>query len=161
MLDAMSLALLLDAKALHWWERPEMAWPLGIAGICVLALGMLIAPKWASSFRARGKQGVLDPLQVEEMVMASSPLILDIRDQAEFKGKLGHIRGAMCIPHAEVLTRFEELRSKDPRPIIIVDTTDKRCYEVSDFLKKQGFDWIYVLKGGLRAWHRDRLPLYH
>lgn len=160
MLDAMSLALL-DAPALHWWERPEMAFPLAITGICFLALCLLIAPKLASSYRARGKQGVLDPLQVEEMVMASSPLILDIRELAEYKGKLGHIRGSLCMPYAEVPTRFEEIRSKDPRPVIIVDTTDKRCYEVSDFLKKQGFDWIYILKGGIRAWHRDRLPLYH
>lgn len=158
--DVMSLALYLGSPALPWWERPEMAWPLGIAGICALALIFIMAPAMASSYRARGKQGVLDPIQVEEMVMGSSPLVLDIRDAAEFKGKLGHIRGAVCMPFAEVPKRYEELRSKEPRPLIIVDNTDKNCYEVSEFLRKQGFDWIYILKGGLRAWRRDRLPLY-
>lgn len=146
----------------YWQQHPELILPIGITTACLMFVALLLAgPKLMANYRARGRQGVLDPLQVEEMVMGSSPLVVDIREAMEFKGKLGHIRGAVCMPYAELPKRFEELRSKDPRPVIIVDATDKRAYEVSDFLRKQGFDWIYVLKGGLNAWHRERLPLYH
>lgn len=158
---AMFLALLSATPAQAWWEKPEMAWPIAIAGISLLAILFLVMPKVAASFRARGKQGVLDPIQVEELLLGSSPLIVDIRDAADFKGKHGHLRGSICMPYAEVPKRFEELRCNPPRPVIVVDTSDDRSYKVSDFLKKQGFDWIYVLKGGIRAWRRDRLPMYH
>lgn len=151
----------LGLKDLGHGFRPEMYYPIGIAGVALLMMLALSGPAIAANWRARGRSGILDPTQVEEMVLGSSPLILDIRDVAEFKGKVGHIRGALCMPYAEVPKRFKELQSKDPRPIIIVDTTDKRCYDVYDFLKKQGFDWLYVMKGGINAWQRDRLPLYH
>jgi rhodanese-related sulfurtransferase len=150
----------LDAAS--WQQHKHLALPIGITAGCLLFIALLLTgPKLMSDLRARGRQGVLDPIQVEEMVMGSSPLLVDIREVLEFKGKLGHIRGSVCMPYEELPQRFEELRSKDPRPLIIVDVSDKRAYEVSDFLRKQGFDWIYVLKGGLSAWRRERLPLYH
>lgn len=150
----------LDAAS--WQQHKDLALPIGVTAGCLLFIAfLLMGPKMMSNYRARGRQGVLDPIQVEEMVMGSSPLIVDLREVLEFKGKLGHIRGSLCMPYEELPQRFEELRSKDPRPLIIVDISDKRAYEVSDFLRKQGFDWIYVLKGGLSAWRRERLPLYH
>ena len=148
--------------AASWAKHKDLALPIGITAGCLLFIALLLSgPKMMSNYRARGRQGVLDPIQVEEMVMGSSPLVVDIREVLEFKGKVGHIRGSVCMPYEELPKRFEELRSKDPRPIIVVDASDNRSYEVSDFLKKQGFDWIYVLKGGLSAWRRERLPLYH
>lgn len=158
------LLLALVAQGLqggYWLQHPELIFPIAVTAGCLLFVALLLmGPKLMANYRARGRQGVLDPIQVEELIMSSSPLIVDIRDVAEFKGKLGHIRGAMCMPYAELPKRFEELRSKDPRPVIVVDATDKRAYEVSDFLRKQGFDWLYVMKGGINAWKRERLPLY-
>jgi len=31
----------------------------------------------------------------------------------------------------------------------------------TDLLKAHGHPWVYVLSGGLKAWRRARLPLYH
>ncbi len=161
MIPAILLVQSPDAASQPWYLRPETAYPSAIAALCILALLVIIAPKWAASWRARGKQGVLDPLQVEEIIMSNNPLILDIRDPEDYRGKTGHLRGALPIPFAEVRQRMEEFRSKEPRPIIIVDDTDKRAYLIYNLLRENGFTWIYVLKGGIRAWKRERMPLYH
>ena len=154
--------LLMGIQSGAWnsW-RPEEVYPLAAVGFALLALLIVMTPRLLSSWRARGKQGVLDPVQVEELVMTASPLVLDLRDREAYKGKLGHIRGSLNMPYANVGNHFEELRTKEPRPIIIMDNGDKRSYEIAAFLGQKGFDWIYVMKGGIKAWKRDRLPLYH
>jgi rhodanese-related sulfurtransferase len=144
-----------------WYEKPEMAYPIAGTVLCVLLALLVAAPQIAAWWRARGREGVLDPVQADEIMGTNAPLVLDLREPLEFKGKLGHIKGTLPMPYAEVGKRLEELRSKEPRPILIVDTTCKRSYIIADYLRSKGFDWVYVLKGGLRAWKKARLPLYH
>lgn len=152
--------MLLQAPDAPWYERPEMAYPIYGTAACLLLLLLVSLPRITSWWRARGKQGVLDAVSVEEMLMTNSPLILDVREPHLYKNKLGHIRGALPMPYAEVGKRLEEMRTKEPRPIIVVDLTDERAYIIADYLRSKGFDWVYVLKGGLKAWKRARLPLY-
>lgn len=156
-----ALLALLDPVQPAWYERPELAYPIYGTAACLLLALLASAGRIASWWRARGKQGVLDPVSAEEMLMTNAPLILDIREPHLYKNKLGHIRGALPMPYAEVGKRLEEMRTKEPRPIIVVDLTDERAYIIADYLRSKGFDWVYILKGGLKAWKRARLPLYH
>jgi rhodanese-related sulfurtransferase len=89
------------------------------------------------------------------------PLIVDLRSPQEFKGQLGRIRGAMNIPFPDLQRRVEELRgSTGNRPIVLVDRTDELSHFAVTFLLKEGFDWVYVLKGGMKAWAASKLPVY-
>ena len=104
----------------------------------------------------------LEPIQVEEMVGGLPPLVVDLRSSEEFKGKLGHIRAALNIPYRDLERRIEELRgSTGNRPIVLVDRNDELSHLAVAKLVKQDFAWVYVLKGGMKAWVAHKLPVYH
>ena len=43
--------------------------------------------------------------------------------------------------------------------MVLVDDTDKFAHQAYDLLVARGFDWIYVLKGGMRAWRAKSRPI--
>jgi rhodanese-related sulfurtransferase len=104
---------------------------------------------------------VMDPIQVEELMGGNPPIFVDLRPPEEFKGKLGRIRAARNIPFPDLRRRVEELRgSTGNRPIVLVDRTDELSHLAAAFLLEEGFDWVYVLKGGMKAWAASELPVY-
>lgn len=132
----------------------------GICGVGALLLLALILklrefPSW---YRARGKQ-VLEPIQLEELLAANPPQIVDLRPREAFVGPKGHIRNAISMPAHELLKRLDELDAKHGRPVVLVDDTDKLSHQGVPLLAAKGHKWIYVLKGGMRAWRREKLPV--
>lgn len=104
---------------------------------------------------------LMDPIQVEELVGGMAPVVVDLRSPEEFRGPAGRIRAALNIPFPDLGQRLEELRSSTGnRPIVLVDRTDELSHEAAARLAKAGFDWVYVLKGGMKAWAASRLPVY-
>ena len=75
-------------------------------------------------------------------------------------GEDGHIRGALNIPFGEFKERIGELDTSHPRPIVLVDETDKLSHQVMPLLEARGHRWLYVLKGGYRAWKKAKFPTY-
>lgn len=143
---------------------------LGIVGAALLALGVVLAylvprlRELPSDRRARRHPDhkTMEPFQVEELLGGQAPLVVDLRSPEEFKGKLGRIRGAMNIPFPDLEKRMDELRgSTGNRPIVLVDRGDEGSHRAAAILLKHGFAWIYVLKGGMKAWVANKLPVYH
>lgn len=136
------------------------------AGIGLIMLLLWVAPKLREiprDHRARKfpANKVMDPIQVEELVGGLPPMVVDLRSPEEFKGELGHIRAALNIPFPALQHRVEELRgSTGNRPIILVDHTDELSHQAAGFLRQEGFDWVFVLKGGMKAWVASRMPVY-
>lgn len=135
-----------------------------VAGLVMV--GIYLVPKLRElpgEHRARKfpQHKVMDPIQVEELVGGMPPMIVDLRSPEEFKGELGHIRAALSIPFPDLERRIEELRgSTGNRPIILVDRTDELSHQAATLLQKEGFDWVFVLKGGMKAWVASRMPVY-
>jgi rhodanese-related sulfurtransferase len=44
---------------------------------------------------------------------------------------------------------------------VLVDDTDELSHRAYDLLTERGFAWVYVMKGGMRAWRRASRPLSH
>ena len=110
--------------------------------------------------RAR-RNPTMEPLQVEELMQGTPPVIVDLRPPEEFSGKLGHIRGAINIPFKDLKARIDELRgSTGNRPIVLVDRDDRLAHAVAPIFRYEGFGWFYVLKGGMKAWNARKLPVY-
>ena len=139
---------------------------LVMAGAWLVLVAVYLVPKLRglpSDHRARKFPGhkVMEPLQVEELMAGTPPLVVDLRSPEEFKDWPGRIRAAMNIPFPELRRRVEELRgSTGNRPIILVDRTDELSHLAASFLIQDGFDWVYVLKGGMKAWVASKLPVY-
>lgn len=140
-------------------KSPEVSIPLALTGLALLILFLMWLRRAPSRARARHAP-TLDPVQMEELMLGNPPQIIDLRESLEFMGHRGHIRGATNIPFAELPKRIHELDTSHPRPIVLVDETDLLSHKALPLLAAQGHTWIYVLKGGFRAWQQKKMPVY-
>lgn len=74
--------------------------------------------------------------------------VIDVREKAEFDNK--HILGARNIPYSQFRQRFVEVR-KDA-PVYLCDDYMFSAGKAAARLKRNGYQNIYILKGGLTAW---------
>ncbi len=142
-----------------WMSRPEFLYPIAFGILMLLVVAGLKVRDLPSRWRARGRN-TLDPGQVEELMLGTPPNILDLRSEAEFRGLHGHIRYAVNIPLAQLQQRLDELDTSHPRPIVLVDENDVLSHQAYPLVAARGHTWLYVLKGGMKAWRRAKLPTY-
>lgn len=139
-----------DPSALEQWMKDYPFLPgLVFAGLCLIVLIVVALPRIQSWYRSWGRP-VLNPVQVEELLQGPGVLLVDLRSPEAFRG--GHIRGSLHVPFAELSRRFEVPDPAAKRALVLVDETDALSHHALDLLVARGFRWIYVLKGGLRAW---------
>jgi rhodanese-related sulfurtransferase len=150
-------ACLADPSVLERWAKAYPFLPgLILAGLCLAILVLVALPRLRSWRRAKGRP-VLDPLQVEELIHGPGVLVVDLREAEAFRQ--GHIRGSLSVPFADLARRFEIPDPAAKRALVLADETDALSHLALDLLRAKGFDWVYVLKGGLRAWRGAHRPL--
>lgn len=151
------IAVLFADPSLEAWLKANPRWPgFLLALVCILLLLPMVLPRLASWHRGR-KRPVLEPVQVEELLLGPGALVVDLRSPAEYRS--GHIRGSLHVPFPELAHRFSAPDTKAKRAMILVDETDALAHQAYDLLTRRGFDWLYVLKGGMRAWRRANRPV--
>ena len=124
-----------------------------LSGLLVILLVLLIIEE------ARSK-GLLDQLSPQEMVQKlnhESAVIIDIRNRESFQD--GHIVGAVNLPQAELAKDLSKLNKYKDRPLIIVCLTGQGAGKLVMQLKKQNFNNIFSLAGGIGAWKRAQMPM--
>ncbi len=92
---------------------------------------------------------------------ANPPLVLDVRDAERYQGHHGHIGGALNIPHDEIMPRIHRLDGHRNRTIVIVADDAAAATASRQLLEQLGFDSIYLLEGGIRAWEESGYPTEH
>lgn len=74
-------------------------------------------------------------------------VLLDVRSQQEYRE--GHLKGSINIPLYELLVKAKiELPNKNI-PIIVYCQTGHRSRKALDILKKEEYENLYTIKGGL------------
>lgn len=146
-----------DPSVLERWMKTYPFLPGAVfAGLCLIVLIGVALPRIQSWHRGRNRP-VLTPVQVEELLQGPGVLIVDLRSPEAFRG--GHIRGSLHVPFPDLTRRFEVPDPAAKRALVLVDETDVLSHQALDLLLARGFRWIYVLKGGLKAWRGDSRPL--
>lgn len=84
--------------------------------------------------------------------------LLDVRQPDEFIGPLGHIRGAVNVPLAELPARLAELEPLRQKRIVATCKAGARSTTAAALLHAHGFD-VRVLDGGMTAWNERRMPV--
>lgn len=84
-------------------------------------------------------------------------LFLDVREANEFKA--GHVLNAKHIPLSAVEKRAVELAKYKDKPIIAYCDSGMRSMRACATLKKQGFEKLFNLQGGMGSWERASLPV--
>ena len=80
-------------------------------------------------------------------------LLLDVREEDEFRGHLGHIEGSYHVPLDELEPRMAELETFKHSEIITICRCGGRSLTAAAFLEDRGFEEVTSLRGGMIAWN--------
>jgi sulfur dioxygenase len=104
----------------------------------------------------------LDPAEVAARLGGGDPpLLIDVREEEEFHGELGHIEGAVRIPLRELSERAKEIQQYRERDVIAICRVGVRSTTAAAILTGLGFGRVCNLKGGMIDWNDARLPVEH
>lgn len=117
-------------------------------------LGLLIGSE--VSRRLSGTRSV-GPLEATQLSNRQDALFLDIRDEGEYQA--GHIPESVHIPLKQLRDRVAELEKHKNRPVIAYCRSGGRSGSAGGILRKNGFETVYNLGGGIMAWQKANLPL--
>lgn len=81
------------------------------------------------------------------------PMIVDVRERREYRA--GHIADALSMPLPELL-RDSSWIARDQQ-IIFVCRSGRRSRRVAAMLLNQGYDSVYMLRGGMLSWEAANL----
>ena len=123
-------------------------------GTVLLSGGMLLWPLIGRLIRP-GQE--VSPMEAVQLINRRDALILDVRNEAEFK--LGHIANARHVPESEIEARTKELQKMKAKPILVSCGRGNRSATVANRLRKLGFSEVFSLRGGLTAWQQANMPL--
>lgn len=93
----------------------------------------------------------VDVEEAREYMVRHSPsdyVMLDVRQPAEYE--TGHIPGAKLIPLPELVNRIDEINHNIP--VIVYCASGGRSRSSAQFLSGRGYDNVYNLSGGFKAW---------
>lgn len=125
----------------------------------LFTLGLLAAIAVLPRLFARMKTTENNWIDADELrqniASAKSSIIVDVRGPDEFNGPLGHIKGALNIPLAELPQRLTEINAGETQAVIMVCKTDKRSAQAASILEQAGHQRPRVLRGGMEAWNRS------
>ena len=126
-------------------------WVLSVTFVALLSL--LI---WTSFAHAGGARKI-SPLDATRLINSENAIVLDVRGDGEF-GE-GHIVNALHIPQGSLKDRLDKLEKYKKRPIISTCRTGHQSASACSLLRKNGFEKVYSLSGGILAWQNASLPL--
>jgi rhodanese-related sulfurtransferase len=98
-----------------------------------------------------------DPFNVSlESALDPAIIIVDVRLPMEYRR--GHIERAVSVPKRNELDIFAEKTEKS-RQLYLYCTTETRSRQVAKILIEKGFTRVAVIKGGIKNWKANRLPV--
>lgn len=114
-------------------------------------LGMIIHSFIKSTYDISALQAV------QLLSHESGSIIVDVREDSEYQS--GHIPDSIHIPLSVLKSRVDELNKYKDKHIILGCRSGSRSGRACSILKKQGFEKVHNLRGGVMAWEKENLPM--
>ncbi len=126
--------------------------------LLVLALVAILAMLVGGEIRQR-LSGVREvgPVEATRMLNHDNAVMIDMREDKEYRE--GHIVNAIHLPASKQDNYTGKLEKYRDRPLIVYCRSGQRSIAVCSKLRKQGFESVCNLKGGVVAWQKAELPL--
>jgi rhodanese-related sulfurtransferase len=119
-----------------------------------LASGAMLL--WPLARRSLGGPSV-STAQATHLINREDALVLDVREPGEYGA--GHILGAKNLPPARLDSGAGDVAKKKDATLILYCDTGDRAGKAIAALKKQGYNKVVSLSGGLAAWRQAGLPV--
>ncbi len=88
-----------------------------------------------------------------------APVLLDVRESKELHGEWGHLLGIEHLPIGALSGHLPDLERHKDKQIVTICRTGGRSHTAAQILMQAGFDQVYSLGGGMRAWKRAGYPI--
>lgn len=124
-------------------------WAWAVAAL--VSGGMLLWPL------LRGNKAAVTPAAATLMMNRENAVVIDVRETGEWNG--GHIAGARHIALGQLDQHISEIDKFKQTPLIVCCAMGSRAQSAVDKLKKNGFEKVFNLAGGINAWSDAGLPL--
>ena len=123
-----------------------------------IAFGIIVVLLFINLFGSKisGYQSA-SPADATMLINREEAVFLDVRTDAEYRD--GHIVNAINIPQSNLPGRISELDKFKDKPIIVGCKSGSRSGMACSMLKKNGFEHVYNLSGGILAWQNANLPI--
>ncbi|MCL6551521.1 MAG: rhodanese-like domain-containing protein [Firmicutes bacterium] len=144
--------------------------PLVVAVVVVLALtvvGPAVTKEWIEKPLLAAAERVLttmpadfyqiDPQAAERLMETAKPLVLDVREKAEWDTE--RIAGAVHVPIRELPTALDRLPDSRGAPIVVYCAIGVRGAMATTVLRMWGYTNVRNLRGGLAGWKAANLPV--
>lgn len=99
----------------------------------------------------------VDPPEMVRRMNHEDAIVLDVREDQEYAE--GHIVNALHIPLGVLEKRLDELPPHKDKGIIVYCRSGDRAARAGATLRKQGFNNVFKLNGGILAWKAANLPV--
>lgn len=136
---AIAMAVAAPAVSKEWIERPF-----------VTAAERMLATMPADFYQ-------IDPAAVQRLMETAQPLILDVREKAEWDAE--RIAGAVHVPIRDLPKRLDRLPDSKGAPIVTVCKIGYRGGITMTLLRMWGYTNVRSMRGGLDAWKAAGLPV--
>jgi sulfur dioxygenase len=102
----------------------------------------------------------LSAAELRDRIAGSNPpTLIDVREEDEYRGELGHIAGARLIPLRELPERLDELANAKGRDVVAICRVGVRSATAAAILTGLGFEHVWNLKGGMLEWKDAQFPV--
>jgi len=128
---------------------------IGNHGVLFAVLAVIIA-LLVHSFLVSSR-GSVDMAGATELINHKDALVVDVRPAADFAQ--GHIINALNLPMNGFKKQIRTLHKHKERPILITCRSGSQSAVACQQLRKDGFENVYNLRGGVLAWQNANLPL--
>ena len=82
--------------------------------------------------------------------------LIDVREDYEWNGDLGHIKGAQLIPMGNIPAHLEQFSKTEE--ILLICRSGNRSGMIGQFMASKGYQ-VTNLLGGMMSWHAHHLPV--
>ena len=120
----------------------------------VLVSGMMLI--WPIIGRRLSGVQEVGTLEATQLINHQNAIVLDVREDSEFYA--GHVPHSVHVPLGQ-LAKHAELEKYKNRPVIAICRSGMRSGRACGVLRKNGFEQVYNLAGGITAWERANMPM--
>jgi rhodanese-related sulfurtransferase len=124
-----------------------------LALFAVAAITAVLLYELRERARSAGAVGAQDVVRL----MNQGAAVLDLRSAEDYAA--GHIRGARSIPAGQLADSLDTLKRYKDKPIVVYCEQGATAAAAMRILAQQGFGQVANLRGGLRAWRAEQLPV--
>ncbi len=102
----------------------------------------------------------VNPQELYDRIKAGdAPILIDVREPAEYRGELGHLAGSRLVPLREFSDGASELAAMKDREIVTICRVGVRSATAAAILTGLGCERVLNLKGGMLEWNDAGLPV--